>query len=306
MLYRSANGKYQVEIAEDGAIKVRRGDRLIHYALAIHKRVAGISEFGRKNSLGKLVPIRQPNLQLYVNEIVYHVPTYRKHLNPSQQPTVITFDQGSVIVAVSKAEQERILRDDLQQGYHLPGEHLEWIIGVYHRIIDPLDAAAFLLEVMDVLHGVAALAGTSVSILHAFVFPVFAGAEFANALDTSERMYAMRAIAYTTTAWAFGETPPQESGTVVRNEANWPQLPGHGKEAREKAWREASAAALAILERQPTAKGMSKDTFQGALRAISKNDKAKLCLLLLQGFESQVPSAARASWIAGYDIQYPQ
>ena len=87
MLYRSANGRYRVDVAVDGAIDVKPNDWLSKYSAAIRKNFTTIREYARKDRSGQLVPIKNVNL-IYTGETLYHLPTY-------YQSHEVTFDQGA-------------------------------------------------------------------------------------------------------------------------------------------------------------------------------------------------------------------
>jgi hypothetical protein len=74
MLYKSKDGRFQVEIAADGALRVKNGDWLSKYSAAIHDDYSHVHEFARKSQTGQLVPIANPNL-IYPGETLYHLPT---------------------------------------------------------------------------------------------------------------------------------------------------------------------------------------------------------------------------------------
>ncbi len=69
------HGSYAVTIAEDGAIKVNRGDWLSKYSAAIHKGdVSRVYDYGRERG-GQLVPMDDID-RIVAGETIYHVPTH--------------------------------------------------------------------------------------------------------------------------------------------------------------------------------------------------------------------------------------
>ena len=70
---------YRVVVEDDGAIKVKSGDIVSGYSVAIHRDTNHLSSFARMSPSGKITPIHNTN-QLRAGETIYHIPTYQKKL----------------------------------------------------------------------------------------------------------------------------------------------------------------------------------------------------------------------------------
>src|ERR1700723_1659457 len=57
MNYTSSDGRYHVEVAEDGAVKVRHGDWLSKYSSAICDNAWNVHVFASTDRSGQLVPV---------------------------------------------------------------------------------------------------------------------------------------------------------------------------------------------------------------------------------------------------------
>src|SRR5262245_10596809 len=116
MLYQTKNGRYRVEVAADGGVKVKLGDWLSKYSAAIYNNYYTINVFYRKNRAGKLERLANPNL---IFAILYHLPTFKKARE-------ITFDKPLEIVSLivpnlSDAEKEKLTLEHLKKEFNLRG-----------------------------------------------------------------------------------------------------------------------------------------------------------------------------------------
>ena len=71
---KHSSGKYSVTIALDGAIKVKKGDWISKYSIAIHGHHRAIDEYARVRD-GRLVALEDPS-KIYAGETIYHRPTW--------------------------------------------------------------------------------------------------------------------------------------------------------------------------------------------------------------------------------------
>ena len=299
-------GSYSVEVADDGAIKVKRGDWLSKYSAAIHNDFWHVHEYGRKNRQGIVVSVENVDL-IFEGEILYHLPTYQLALssaaaNKSPVPPM-PYQQSPR--PLTDEEKKQLTLDILKRDYNLRGEELH-IVTVAYEIVHYSDAAVTLGEIAGLItHGSAmATVGSVLSVASAVLLPVFASIELYNALATMPKIYGMRAVAYTTTAWAFGETPPTQSQVILHRVAH-----NYQPDVRfcEQAWRESSAATIRNLDSEPGKRNVSKRSFQVLLRALGDNQRSKLCLLILQGFEKKLRTSVELmAWKDGYKVEYPQ
>ena len=298
------HGRYHVDVAPDGAIKVMPNDWLSKYSAAIHNDFWHVNEFGRKNQRGGLDRIVKVDL-IRTGEVIYHLPTLQKAL---KSPTVRRDVTGPPPTQMSEAEKKKLTIEILKKEFGLRGEHGH-ILEKAYEIVHVGDTAVTMAEIAGILgHStVAAAASTTLSCLGAVLFQVMAAIQFWNALETSEKLYGMRAVAYTITAWAFDQTPPTQSDTILRRLSTYPLLVGHGIPEHHAAWKVASSQALANLAADVVRRKTSKKAYQTLLRALGENDKETLCYRIMQGLEARLKSPIeKLPWIGNYTVLYPE
>ena len=280
MLYQ--NGRYQVEVGNDGAIKVKPGDWLSKYSAAIYNNFTNIYDFARKDNSGSLTPIQNVNL-IYAGETIYHLPTYYSSFSPME----ITVRRPPPAPQMPDIEKKRIIEESLKKEFNLRGDNLP----VLSKAIDILgyaENAATLAEIAGLVAegGVVASAGTALSIAGCFLFPIGATIALMNAWETGQRLVGMRAIAYGTTAWAFDDPmPPYPS--VMRNNV----ISGgfqHEVADHERAWNNARDSAVRNLEEEVMKKRVQKKSYQVMLRAVGNDNRNNLVKELMKGLEKSL------------------
>lgn len=293
------NGPYSVTVAGDGAIQVKQGDWLSKYSAAIHNDFFHIHEYARRTPAGQLEPLADPN-RIRAGETLYHLPT----VYSSFSPTVIVGRRPPPPPALSPAEKKRIIVAALKRDYSIPGENLP-------LLSKAIDAAGYaenaiaLAEIAGLVAegGLIASVGTGLTIAGVVLFPIGAGISLVDAMESGEKLYAMRGICYATTAWAFGEPVPPGSPRVLRNIRQMYDTARH-----ERAWREASDAAIRKLEadvaRAAPGSSTAKGTLQTLLQAIADRDRKKLSLLLMKGMEPELSGVLLEAWKSNYGTTY--
>lgn len=103
---------FEVTIASDGAIKVRRGDTISAYCAAIYQAAPKSTskhwhEFGRMGRNGKLAPLANPNA-IEAGETIYHIPSATKKA-PDRKV--------DVNLITTKLLRLKRLREDAIKGY---------------------------------------------------------------------------------------------------------------------------------------------------------------------------------------------
>jgi hypothetical protein len=301
-----------VEVAPDGAIRVKPGEWLSKYSAAIHNNYWSVHEFARKDPSGKLVPIRNVNL-IYAGETVYHVPTYQASLKRTVPTTVITFDRPLEITAyrvapLSENDKKELIIEHLEGEFHLRGEHLE----VLEKVAHYTHTASEFAEIAECLASIfvhlpeAVEAGVGVfSLVGALAFPVFATINVINAWEFGERLTGLRAVAYGITAWAFDESPPApppwiraniSPGSVQKALAANPGdriFAGYVREAKQseernvlahqKAWNDSCQAAWKNMGEMVVKQKVRKQYLQTTFRALGDWDRNTLVKTLMDG-----------------------
>lgn len=194
--YRSANGKYAVTVARDGAIRVRPGDWLSKYALAIYGNPWQIEAFRRKDRAGQYVPIRHPHW-IYAGETIYHLPTVIEHGTIDEAaftPTVIISDAAKKQLILETFEREHDFKN-------------AWIEKVAHRLLYT-HSALELAPLLQLLGELGAIAGEIGEGLNIFVFIVHSALDIIASWQTGIRINGYRGLTYGTTSWIWDDPPP--------------------------------------------------------------------------------------------------
>ena len=292
-------GRYQVRVEDNGAIKVRSGDWLSKYSAAINNNFFSIHEFGRMGRSGQIEPVQNPNL-IQAGETLYHIPTHNAFAAKGGIPK-----PPPPTPHMSEAEKERRTIEHLKGEFHLQGQHLHWL-HTAHKIIEGGSTAMELAEIAGLIAEGGAVAGgaTVLQFASAVLLPIYISVEVLNANEIGTRMFGMQAVAYTTTAWAFGDAMPGPSATMMKRfkgQYGEPPLPGY-----RQAWENSSRATTRNLEEFVVKKRVQKKSYQVLLRAIGDDNRKALCLRMLKGFEEEFREGSqRDFWKFYYDVEYP-
>jgi hypothetical protein len=190
---------------------------------------------------------------------------------------------------MSEARKNEIILESLKKDFDLRGENLE-IVKKSLDILDRADNVMTLAEICGLLTEGSALAaaGTAVSLLNVFLFPVGAAIEFVNAWQFGEKLVGLRAVAYATTAWAFGDPVPRFPAQIRAN-----VIHDRGRNLqpvlfRESAWNNASASAVKSLEETCRTKRIQKKSYQTLFKAAGDSNRNSLVRKLMKGLENRV------------------
>ena len=204
MHYASKDGKYQVDVADNGAIKVKHGDWLSKYSAAIYDNYWNIHVFARKDRSGKLVPVANPNL-IHTGESIYHLPTFDAYVKSKPRVQIATFKRPMVIVGhrpagppveeidfdeplevvgrrvapMGEEEKKKFILEHLRGEYDLRGEHWEFV----NSVTEGLHISGDVVESVEGVEALEALAASLVKGLaevlpHALVAVLEASAEY--------------------------------------------------------------------------------------------------------------------------------
>lgn len=309
MLYQSKNGRYRVEVAADGGVRVKPGDWLSKYSAAIYNNYSTINVFYRKNRTGNLERLANPNL-IFAGEILYHLPTFMKARE-------VNFDKGAEIVSLNvpnltEVEKKKLTIEHLKKEFNLRGEHL----AVLSKSIDIIGYTGDAIAVTEVAGliastGAAAAVGTVLSVASLFLMPIAGVIALVNVGETGLRHIGMRAIAYATTAWAFADPipgPPTWLHTEISDAAVQKAIqanPGDKSFERlqaaskapiaqmRKAWDDAARATVKRLEEEVVKRNVQKTSYQVLLRAIGDNDRQTLAIdVLMKELENSLSAGS--------------
>ena len=190
---------------------------------------------------------------------------------------------------MSEARKNEIILESLKKEFDLRGDKLE-IVSKSIFILDGGDKLATIAEMCGLLAegGALATVGTALPLINVFLFPVGAAIDFVNAWQFGEKLVGLRAVAYATTAWAFGDPVPRLPGQI---KANVIHDRGRKIEAvvfRESAWNNASASAVKSLEETCRTKRIQKKSYQTLFKAAGDNNRNSLVRKLMKGLENRV------------------
>lgn len=208
---------------------------------------------------------------------------------------------------LTESDKQKLIDKALDGDLDLPGERME-ILSRAVTYIGRADDVATVAELAGLLSKgpVTSAATSGLAFASALLFPVGAFISVVNAYETGQRMYGMRSVAYTLTAWSFGDPIPARSAHIIRNLTHG--INAQSKQAITKyhdVWRRASERTLSHV------KGLIRDyDIQAAslkilYRAVGNGNRVELARMVLRSFESELPAAARPVWRANYSIRYP-
>ncbi len=206
---------------------------------------------------------------------------------------------------------QQLIQDIISSNTQLRGNNVPTLSYIVDKI-SVLDSTVALVDLVPEISVIIAdssflsITASAASVSAIALFPVGIMINIINNMEAGLRLYGMRAIAYTITAWAYGDNIPTRSPTILRNiTTGIIQAKAWDIQKRDKAWKSASDAALYNLNNKIKSKNIKKETMQLIFKALSNNDKQKLNVAILTGFENQLSPIEKITWKSNYKIQYP-
>jgi hypothetical protein len=218
---------------------------------------------------------------------------------------------------LSRAEKEKVINQYLGNKFSLKGDHLAVLSSVIDYISNGDSAlgitetgvealSIWLPRVGTVLESSAfVFVSESFALGSIILFPVGGIITVINAHETVNQAYGMRAVAYTTTAWAFDDPIPLSSPTkelYVRQNLGEGKAATNTLTAMRKVWVDAKNATLLKLK---SGSGKEKKAAKLLYRAIGDGDRQKLMLSILKGFATKMSYQEKIWFEADYSIRYP-
>lgn len=295
-------GRFEVHIADDGAIHVKSGDWLSKYSVALYNDFTHVREFGRKDRYGIVEPVADVN-KIRAGEILYHIPTHKAWINRRSQTIrdpMSIFKTGTHEQILSYEQKKKLVEELLSKDHNLRGANLE-ILSKAIDILGKVDDALTLLEIASLIGegGIISAVGTTVSMATVIAFPISATISLVNAAEGNMRTAGMRSVAYATTAWAFSEEPPQTSKVITNITTTYE------RDNAQKAWLDALKETKKVLENEVAKRQIQKQSMQIALQAVGMGFSHELCMVLLKSFEQQLSGTHLVTWKQNYNILYP-
>ncbi|MEM7231167.1 MAG: hypothetical protein AAF517_03275 [Planctomycetota bacterium] len=289
-MQKYTHGKYSVSIADDGAIRVQKGDWLSKYSAAMYGGdcFRGIREYGRRDARGQLVPIADLD-RIYTGETVYHRPTFllSQHRSKSNEPTPAPKPQPE-FEQMTEQEKRRHVETLLRNEYGLKGQRLKTALkvldfaGPARYSLLSLEAILLIIAEEGIVLAVVSAAGSLLAIGGALLSVPANLVKLQNAWETKDKFTGMMAIAYATTAWAFNDPMPGPHKNVRKI-----KVPSHRARCIRE-WHEVGAQTWGELEKDVVERGTSKQAYQLALRAVGDGDRKKLAEAIFAGFKSDL------------------
>ena len=210
-------------------------------------------------------------------------------------------------VPKTEKEKEQLIKELTSKGYNLTEKNLP-ILNESINILSKVDDAISITEIVTYISSRSFLArlGSATSFISIILLPVSSFISILDALETGQRHYAMRAVAYTVTAWAFDDKIPTQSKRIINNlqEGRY-QVDDETVQERHKTWRKTRERTLQIINRVAKENDISPDALKVVYRALGEDNREVLCLKILKGFEPQIYHTAKNIWKSTYDIKYP-
>lgn len=208
---------------------------------------------------------------------------------------------------LTERDKEKLIDKALDGELDLPGERME-ILSRAVTYIGRADDVATIAELAGLLATgpVTSAATSGLAFASAVLFPVSALISVINAYETGQRMYGMRAVGYTLTAWSFSDPIPARSAHIIRNLTHGINAQSRHEITRyHQAWRRASERTLSHVNGLVADYEIHPASLKILYKTVGNGNRVELARMVLRSFESELPAAARPVWRANYSIRYP-
>jgi hypothetical protein len=290
------NGIYSVAIQnEKGAISVKKGDWVSKYSAAIYNDFTRLFEFGRMEGTAMPVVIKDPD-KIYAGETIYHLGDYYK----SKKDSI----PNAKDIKLTHQQKKKLIIRTLQADYNLKGQNLK-IIDSALNILGKTSDALSIAEATTLLTEGSMLAGVASGIGFAstMLFPVGGVIMLQNANETRERLYGLRGIAYTITAWAFDKPIPKGSPKYIGFSKG---LSARDLNRLHKAWKDVSLYTIKWLQNEARGKKVQEKSLKLLYRALADDGPRKLCLKIRKGMENKLDHIGKIFWKSEVKTLYPE
>lgn len=286
-------GIYGVTVEEKGAITVKQGDWVSKYSAAIYNDFTKLSEFGRKVN-GSSIPtvIPKPD-EIYANETIYHLPDYWEQHKPSSPRQKVSPPAKRKLTPAEK----QIIIATLKSDFHLKGDNWK-VVGNVLDYIGTTDNVLAIAEITGALevgtYGAAISGGAAAfGFFATLLSPVGFMRELMNSNESGLKLYGLRAVAYTITAWTYSRPKPTGSNRIL---ARINGLPLSTIAKYKQTWLIVSASAEVSLQNEARKRKMAEDSLKILYRSLSDNNPRVLCQLLMKGLSSKLDTIQKINW----------
>ena len=244
-------------------------------------------------------------------EVIYHIDTWMRYMSSKNKIPV------EKKIPITDLEKKKITEQAINQEYRLKGDYG---IKIISKIDDILGKSGAAIEVASYLLPI--LEGLSTGLaLVAVPFDIYSNFQsYLNASDTDLRLYGLRGAAYAVTAWAFNREQPTRPDKILGNIASqWGKygtIPPARRMALDKAWRDASDAAVRLQEQFAAEKlgatvfrNYKIDSWKASLMALGDDSPSNTSYLLMkqlgEKYLTGTWNASLRAWEGTLDIRYP-
>lgn len=276
---RTGKSRYSVTVAEDGAIRVRRGDSLDQYSMAIHGVPFREREYLRYRG-NRLVPVQNVDL-IYTGETLVHAPTLAAHKKRSG--TRISFAPITITASSpSTPEQHRAVIKLLKREANLSHEQAQELLGYISK---GCLAGKTLLQVLSA-YSVGAFAEIGACVAGGFGAMVLScvsiGIGFYKAINTGNAITEALGCCHGITAWVFNEPPPGMSRKLAQLHQK-SGVSGGNLKAYQAAWDRGVMRGTHDIMKVQQKKKIPADLFCAIVQHSVKGNKEKLCSEMSKG-----------------------
>lgn len=296
--------RWEVKIGADGEIIVKAGDWLSKYSAAIDGNFYTIWPYMRPTEDGKFVAVENPRL-IRTGESLYHIPTFLAFRKKHDMPEADVPKPK----ALTDAEKKKMSEEFLSANFGLQGDNLKAL----GYALTGVEVGAGALEIAGLVVQGSVMAGivTTASVAAVFASMVGSIISVINVLQTGEKLAGMRAVAYASVAWSFGddEHDPQFPGfsRVLEQRMRFGGAVPESEIARcKRAWADAVRTTKKELERKalgPYGYAKSMKTQKVLIHAAKKRlclagdeNRRKLCQFIMKAFDGQLSGQELIAW----------
>jgi len=270
---RTGRTRYQVTIADDGAILVKRGDTLDKYSMAIHGVPFHEDEYLRVQN-NQLVPVINVDL-IYTGETLYHIPTRKAYQRNGIKITLPEIVINANALVASDKQQKTIKY--LQKHHKLPKDEaikLTKVIMAVGLDLGNMARLGIILGELTPLIGAWSAAHIAAGIAAPFLALIGSFFALYKALTAAADRIELMAFCYGVTAWAYGKPQPGYSKRLAYLNRN---ALDSDKQQYQTAWQNGVRRGYQEGAKQARRLNISEATYKVYLRYVSGNKPDQLC-----------------------------
>ncbi|GAB1263034.1 hypothetical protein NBRC116495_37420 [Aurantivibrio plasticivorans] len=130
--------------------------------------------------------------------------------------------------------------------------------------------------------------------------------DIAKAYQTGQKLYAYRAVTYTTTAWMYNKPLPISSPRVISNmQISFPVQPPSVIKDYHDVWRKTANQVIISLKQEASKACLKEEDLKVLFRAISMGSESDLCRSFMEGYAAKLSHVEKIAWQGHMNIPYP-